>query len=59
VGSQIDFFVFQTQFTADMVPVKHNGVFRQAQNLGDLFVGLPFLYQVGNPDLHRRKTEKF
>ena len=56
---QIDLFVYQPQFAADVMSVKQNGIFGKAQQLGDFLVGFAFFDQVGDFDFHRGKIKVF
>ena len=56
---QIDLFVFQPQFAADVVSVKQNGIFGKAQQISDFLVGSAFFDQVGDFDFHGGEVKIF
>ncbi len=48
VGSEIHFFIFDTQFVSDVVSVKLNGSGRQVAQFSDIFCGFALFDEVGH-----------
>ena len=59
MGPQINFFVFQAQLAADVMAVKQDRIFGQAQQFGDFFVRFAFLDKVGDFDFHGSEIKIF
>ena len=53
MGLEVYLLVLDSDFFTDVVAVKKDRIFRQAQQGGDFFIGFPFFHQVGDPNLGR------
>ena len=56
MGSQIHLFIFDPELASYVVPVKKDGIFGKAHQLGNLLVGAALFNQIGHLDFGGRQV---